>query len=263
MRSGKAGVLLRVLPWLILGMFSVCGWSCGGSSPQVRLDPRDQLVLSKHDFERKKYMKVIPDFQVLTFNYPGTAEGMEAQFLLAESYRLSKQFDLAREAYQDLIRDYPQSPRREEAQFKIGVAYLEESLPAEYDQELTWKALEEFDVFLAEFPDSPILEQARQAMNECREKMAEKDYKNGNLYLKMGYTEAARRTFERVIEEYPTTRSAPPAFLGMARAYLKEKKREEAVPFLDRLIKEYPGTPEARAAQERLGEIEGVSREQG
>jgi outer membrane protein assembly factor BamD len=227
------------------------------------MDPQDQLSEAKREFERGKYLKIIPEFQGLTLNYPGTPEGMEAQFLLAESYRLSEQYDLAREAYQDLIRDYPHSSYREEAQLKIGVAYLDESLPAEFDQELTWKALEEFEVFLAEYPSSPVREQAEHWLNECREKIARKDYLNGRLYLKMGYTEAARKTFERVFSEYPSSESAAPAVLGMAQAYLKEKKRDDAVVFLDRLIEEYPGTPEAQVAEERLREIKGVSKDKG
>ncbi len=251
---GKRRLVFLTVLWLLCHSV-VAG--CGGSSPSVRMDPDDQLESCRRDCERGKHMKVIPRLQNLVLNYPGTAQGAEAQYLLAESYRQTEQYDLARDAYTDLVREYPASTYRDRAHLSIGISFFEESLPAEYDQELTYRALEEFEVFLVDYPTSPVRKEAEEWLEKCREKIARKSYLNGRLYLKMGYTEAARHTFQRVLDAYPASTSAAPAVLGIAQSYLREKNRTEAQAVFGRLIEEFPGTPEAEIGREKLEELTG------
>jgi len=263
MGLGVRGIGRLVLPVVLSALCLPGVPGCGGSSPPVRMDPEDQLEFCRRTCEQGKPLTAIPSLQDLVLNYPGTPEGVEAQYLLGESYRRTEQYDLARKAYQDLVREYPNSTYRDEAQLKIGVTYFEESLPPEYDQEMTYKAMEEFEVFLADYPNSPVRGEAEDWLRMCREKLAKKMYLNGKLYLKMGYTAAARHTFQRILDRHPASESAAPAILGIARSYLREKKRTEAEAALDRLIDEFPGTPEARIGRDTLEDLRGRPEGQG
>lgn len=244
---------------VVLALFLVSGAGCAGSAPDVRTDPEDWLAVGKRAFERGKYTRAIADLEGLTLNHPGSAEAQEAQYLLGECYRLSKQYDLARDAYRDLISTYPQSGFRDDAQLKIGISYFEESLPPELDQELTFMAGEEFEVFLADYATSPLAEEAESWLRACREKIAEKCYLNGRLYLRMGHAQAARLTFEDVLSRFPSSKWVAPSILGVGRAHLREGNQEEAEAALARLIEEYPNTPEAVMGREALKELEEAS----
>lgn len=245
----------RILPAILAGMCLAGAQGCAGRSPGVRMDPDDALAVAKRAYERGKCLQAIGDLENLVLNHPGSAEAGEAQFLLGECHRRIEQYDLARSAYQDLIREYPKSEFRDDAQLMIGVSYYDESLPPEYDQEMTWKAVEEFEVFLTEYPESPLWQEAEAWLGRCRDKIAEKQYLNGELYLKMGYTRAARLTLEQVAHDYPSSKWSARAILGVAKTYLREKNVEEAEAALGRLIEEYPGTPEALKGQEALREL--------
>jgi outer membrane protein assembly factor BamD len=252
----------RRFRWLwVAGAAGLLWTGCAGESPRVRMDPRDQLDRCRRQVEHRKFDKAILELQDLVLNYPGTPEGMQGQYLLGEAYRKSEQYDLAREAYQHLIRDYPDSDLRDDAQLMIGIAYLAESPPAEYDQELTYKAIEEFEVFLADYPTSELRGQAESRLAECNDKLARKEFLNGQLYLKMGHTEAARRVFEHVLAGYPASSYAAPSLLGIARSYLRDKNREQAQSYVDRLIREHPESPEAREAERSLPRGAGVPEE--
>ena len=253
---GKRRTLGLGLLGALFGLAASALVGCGGQSPPVRMDPDDELVLSRRALERQKYADAIVQFQDLVFNYPGSPEAEEAQFLLGECYLKTEQYELAREAFQNLIQDYPESQFRDDAQLYIGVTYLEESLPAQYDQEMTWRAIEEFEVFLADYPTSPLRDEAEAHLRGARDKIAEKGYLNGRLYLKMGYTRAARLTFERVTQEFPVSPWAARSMLGIARAHIQEKNHREAEETLGRLIEEYAGTPEAEIGRKTLEELE-------
>src|SRR5262249_54487075 len=143
----------------------------------------------------------------------------------------------------------------EEARYYVGVAYARQSLPAEMDQALTHKALDELEAYLADFPAGKHRDEAEKERSSLREKLAEKDLRNGNLYLKMSYPEAAAALFQGVLDRYGDTTRADRARFGLAEALRAQGKRNEAGAIYRQLLESGAASDLRKECERRLREL--------
>jgi outer membrane protein assembly factor BamD len=91
----------------------------------------------------------------------GTDIGQEAQFYLAESYFNNRRYLVAASEYERYAQFYPNSPRRELADFKNALAYYELSPRFNLDQTYTRRAIDRFRLFMSRFPQFGIFRRSR------------------------------------------------------------------------------------------------------
>lgn len=220
---------LRLGVAVLFSVYVLLSLSCGPERFKVKLDDEDRYQLAVQYLEKGNYDRAIAEFKALILNFPGSALVDDAEFGLAEAYFRSKDYNLALAEYKRLLRDFPQSEYADDAQYKIGLCYFRLSLPAELDQEYTYKAIEGFRRFLEYYPDSELAGEAKKKIFACREKLARKTYKNGCLYLKLKEYEAALIYFQDVLNEYEDTKWAAWAQLGIGEVYYRQGKYESAL----------------------------------
>jgi outer membrane protein assembly factor BamD len=173
---------------------------------------------------------------------------------LADAHRALGDYALAEAEYADLLIDYPRSPLVPEAEYKIGLSYYEQSLPAALDQSMTRQAIDQFEYFLSAYPESEFAPGARERIAELTDRLADKDYQNAMLYVTLEKPHAARIYLEAVARDYPDTVWARLALLEKARSFAREGSTALAAETYQRVIDLYPGTEEAvTAAAERSG----------
>jgi len=206
---------MRGKVWISLLALSIgCGATTGNRG---ELTAEERLRRAERWIEKGKYEKAIVELQDLLAKFPGAEWAPEARFFLAEGYYRSGDYPDAISEYEQVIEQYGLSPWAERAQFRIGMCYLKQSLPPTLDQEETRKALEAFRRFLEDYPESPLAEKAEEHIRECRDKLAEKLYRMGRVYLKLGHPEAAEIYFRDLLKEYPDSRWAPWALYELGR----------------------------------------------
>lgn len=179
--------------------------------------------------EKGNYEQAIEAFQALVYSFPGSEVVDKAQYGLAESYFGLKDYVSAGLEYEHLVDHYPSSPLADDAQFKVALCYFKQSPRPALDQTDTEKALAGFYRFIDDYPDSPLVPEARERIKDCRTKLAEKQYLNAELYLKLKKYKAARLYFEDVVTRFPDTQWALSAWFDMGELLLKQKKRDEAL----------------------------------
>ena len=96
---------------------------------------------------------------------------------------LNKEYILAIAEYEKLTRKMGFSPFVEKARFRICEAYRLDSPKYYHDQIYTEKALEKYQEFVDDFPNSENYDSALEAMVLLRDKLAKKLYETGLLYL--------------------------------------------------------------------------------
>ena len=247
---------VRSLFILMLGV-AVCtfGAQCA-SSQKKEPSAKDQYQLASKYLEKTEYIKAIEAFQTLVYNFPGSEWVDDGQYGLAESYFRSKDTVNAVFEYERIVNDFSMSPFVEKAQFKIAMCYFEQSLDAVRDQENTYQAVQAFLNFLEDYPDSPLAKEARTKYSTCRAKLAEKAYKNGELYLKMGQTEAALLYFREVLDTFGDTSWIHHARYGIGCALLKQGELDEARQALEQVVRNGTEKRLKRKAQKKLKEME-------
>lgn len=144
----------------------------------------------------------------------------EAQYYLGKTYLLSKRAYLAAAAFENLLRDYPNSDLKEEAQFFIGDSFF---LAEDYDG-----AIAKYQRFISLYPESPLRVSAM--------------FRIGSSYFqKKDYVEA-RANFQAVLDRYPKDFFAPLAQYCIAESHLVSGQMREALFAYTKVITQYPDT---------------------
>ena len=163
----------------------------------------------------------------------GTDLGDDAQYYLGESFFRNEEYLLAVAEYEKLTRRMAFSPFVEDARFKICEAYRIESPKYYHDQEYTEKALERYQEFLDDFPNSNFTNDVLLSIDFLREKLGKKVFETGILYMKMEEYESAKISFQKVIDLYYDTPIIYFAQQSMVMALAKNREIDDAVSFLN------------------------------
>lgn len=220
------------------------------------LTAEEQYTFAQDKFNKKKYQESLEEFQRVIYNHPGSDRIDEARFGIAECYFYTKDYTLAASEYRYIVTNFSDSPYADDSQYKLGLCYYHQSPPAELDQELTYKAIEEFQIFLFDYPDSDLKSEVESKLLDCRNKLAKKEYKNGRLYLKQKEYYAAIMYFEEVLTRYHDTEWCDDAQFGIAESYYHQKIWDKSHEHYQKMITNYPQSPLTLEARKRIQQIQ-------
>jgi len=212
----------------------------------------EQYKIAMNAFNRKNYEKAKQYFGLIAVRHAGDRMAEASQFYLAESNYLSKEYILAIEEYSKLIQSMPQSEYVEEAMFKIGMCYYQLSPGYALDQQYTYEALSNFQHFLEEYPQSDSRPLVQEKMQELRDKLGKKEFKQGELYRKMGYFESAIISFDSVLEHFYDTSWADDALFWKGECYYSMRKWEEAEMAFNQFLGTYKDSEYFSRVRDRL-----------
>ena len=120
------------------------------------------------------------------------------------------------------------SPYIEKARYRICEAYLILSPKYYNDQTYSEKALEKLQEFIDDYPESDERQKAENDIKILRNKLSEKAYQSGVLYMKMEEYKAALLAFKQVIELYYDTDFIELAHLKTIACHIERNDMELA-----------------------------------
>lgn len=138
-----------------------------------------------------------------------------AQFNVGQALEKQTKYPEAIIAYQTVVNKYPTDAIADDAQYQIGYVLLREAREGSYDVNSQRRAREAFEDFIARYPESEKVPQARENMNS----------------LQGGVTKGA---------------------LDIAKFYEKTKKYKAAVIYYNEVIRQQPDSPESTVAKARI-----------
>lgn len=190
---------IRPLAWLLLLLLVAA--SC--SQKPRELAPVDQVMArAMRSFEKGRYVDALDRFTRMGLDYAGSSLMDSVRFMEAECQYQLDEFLLAADLYQELVTRYPTSPLVDEARLRTADCWFELSPHFALDQTYTIKAVDEYQSLLDDFPDSPHRGLAEERIHACRHKLALKDLRAAELYLKMEEWPAALLYFNDVLETW-------------------------------------------------------------
>jgi outer membrane protein assembly factor BamD len=204
----------------------------------------DIIAYGKAAFERHEYTDAIEFLKGYVTREPTGDKADDAHYYLGLCYFQTNEWPSAATEFLIVINEFAGSEHVPDAHYYLGLAYWKEARGPSYDQDYTHRALDEFEHFLAQYPDHPRFEEVKQARAEARARLAKKAYDSARIYAKLGYYTPARSYFQVVQHEFPDTPWNAWAILGEAQAWAKQKYWEEANAALERLAATSPPPPD-------------------
>ncbi len=199
----------------------------------------DAMKHAKYDVARLS-------LQTLINTYPDSEYVARAKLAIGDSWYDeggAAAFAQAESEYKDFITFFPNMPEAAEAQMKIANIHFREMEKADRDPTHALRGEEEYRQMILQFPDSPLIPQAKERLLEVQEVLARREYLIGHFYyLRDAYIAAIAR-FKSVVDTYPLYSGADEALYELGGAYegqadlIRRSKVPEAAK--GRLIKQY------------------------
>lgn len=202
-------------------------------------------------FNKKRYDEAAYIIEQLLGIYKGTPREQQMLYYYAWSKYHMGELTSASYYFGDYARRYPTSKDAEEFAFMEAFCQYLVSDPYYLDQTYTMKSIEALQVFVNNHPLSVRINKCNELMSELRERLAEKMFKQADLYLKMEKYKAAVSYFKQFIQEFPDSKFREEAQFKLVKAaYLfakfsvEEKKQEriaEAMSYYEKFAGKYSG----------------------
>lgn len=246
---------MKILSISVLVFLAIIVSGCGSSEPTEQLSAEQRFAQGMKLFNNGDYLDAIEDFRIITLQFQGSSVAGAAQYYLGECRYNRGEYILAAYEYDQLVRTMPTSPYVGKARYKRAMCYYRLSPPYYLDQTYTRRAIDEFQSFIDYNPADSLVHDAESKIMEMNSKLAEKEYYDGIIYMKMEYYRAASIYFEDVIEKYHDTPYAELAQLKRADALYERKHDSEAMAELETFYRKYPNSQHKQEADALLEKI--------
>ncbi len=213
-------------------------FSCGGKQVLKESIPCSQRFESaKKMYVAGEYYDAKEALNDALYKCSGSKEMSQIIYYLGMSYYNLKKYDQAEYQFRDIVRDFHSDSLAGPAQYMIGKSLFKQSLAYSKDQKETRKALEEFNNYLEEYKDGSLSDSVKYYLQVCSDKIVEKEFKSGQLYMRMQEYKAAQIYFKGIIKNSPESKWETDAKFQLAICFAKDNNKAEALLLCDELIK--------------------------
>jgi outer membrane protein assembly factor BamD len=229
--------------------------------PDYGTDAESNIRLGDEALERKDFFQAEKYFEHIRTKYPYLEAANEAELKLADLDFAQEKYAEAREKYQNFIKLHPTHPKVDYAAYRGALSHFED-IPSDFfllppstekDQTEVQAALRSLNEFIRQYPDSQYIPEAKQKMEQTRQRLAEHELYVANFYAKRERWKAVAQRLEGLLKDYPGTALEEEALFDLHEAYVRLNDTERAKQTLQRVIERLPGTPAAERARRLLG----------
>lgn len=193
---------MKKLLGFLLGLLLLT--SCG--EYQKLLKSNDyQLIYSKavEYYNKGDYQRAMSLLDGIRTVFIGTPKAQNIAYYRAFCSYNQKEYPYAAELFKQFVTTYPESPFAEECLFMSGFCDYKASPKPRLDQQLTQKAINEFQLYLNRYPGSDRKEKINGYMDELRDKLAYKAYLAAKNYYQREHYKAAIISFQNCLKDFP------------------------------------------------------------
>jgi len=227
-----------------------------------------QYSLAQKLYEEGKYAKAERLFALADEPLKTHPKYERLKFLRAMSLYNLKQYHSAGYQFRSFTQLFPNSSKKEEAEYYIVNCYYH--LTPEYYRDLTYgeKTLEEAEKFIRQYPRSNFMDDINEIVKDVTFRFQKKDFAKGELYYNLEHYKAAVKSFNNFLSDHPGSPLREKAyylrFLSAAQLALnsvEEKKSErvrEAFKYYEKFKTSFPHSSYLKEAEKWKAKLEDV-----
>ncbi|HKB13838.1 MAG TPA: outer membrane protein assembly factor BamD [Vicinamibacterales bacterium] len=260
MTVSRLGVRLRWLAALAaVAMLAACAGQTRNAVPPGTSEP-DKFLFDKGTaaLNSKKWLTAREFFKQVTETYTQSPYRPDAKLGIGDTYLgegTAEALVLAINEFKEFLSFYPTHRRADYAQLKLGLAHFRQMRHPQRDQTETREAIRELEAFVARYPGSDLMPEARQKLRQARDRLSESDYLVGYFYYRQRWYVGAVDRFKSVLKDDPEYTGRDAVYYYLADSLVKMKQEAEALPYLEKLIAEFEQSEYLADAQKRVAEL--------
>ncbi len=218
---------------------------------------KSKNIQEKFDYAVKYYnegdcYKAVPIFDELIGLVRGTALYEDVYYYYAKTNYCIEDYYLSNYYAKNFARTFSNSPRAEELMFISAMSSYNNSPNYSLDQQDTRAALDEFQFFLDNYPNSEHKDSCENMMLLLSYNLERKDFEVAQLYVKTRKYKSATIALETMLAKYPDSQFREDLFFlrteawyEYAKASITSKQEErfnQTVQFYNTLARSYPNS---------------------
>jgi outer membrane protein assembly factor BamD len=258
--------MIRLSSWARLGIAAAalaaaaaCASAPRGTVPAGTAEP-DKFLFDKgtEALNKKKWLTAREFFKQVTETYTASPYRPDAKLGIGDTYLgegSSEALVLAINEFSEFLSFYPTNRRADYAQYKLGMGHFRQMRLAQRDQTETRAALKEFETFVARYPNSSLMPEAKARLREARDRLSDADYQVGYFYYRQKWYPGAIDRFRSIMKDDPGYTGRDNVYFYLADALVKVKREAEALPLLEKLVEEFEKSEHLLPAQKMITEL--------
>ena len=188
-------------------------------------------------------------------DFPDSNERIAGLMLIADVNYREEEYEEAKFRYQKFTELYPAHKYVDRAHFYKAMSNFQLSDLASRDLTPVNSALEGFQNFINDFPNSAYKIQAQKIARQCLDILAQNIFEIGKFYFRTGSYQSAIIRLKSLMIEYPTHSYIAEAQFLLAESYFYEQNYSKARTHYKIVLQKYPRTEFAKQARIKLRTI--------
>ena len=254
------------LPWLAAFALLALPGCFGHKKLSQEASCQEKWDKAKAKFDKKKYSEAKEPLSDLVAACPGSPFTEEALFDLGEAHFRLEEWIEAETEYGSFLKDFPASKKYAElVRWRLAEVSAKQVEPPNRDQTKTIEAIQGYETFLDEYPESVYTDTAKTELEKLKDQLVTKYMQTARLYSRMDEPLAAAIYYKDLIKEYGARVNLRDVNLKLAECYIELNQFDEAEtylskfdgiakddPFRDKVKHAFNDLAKARAKVDRL-----------
>lgn len=246
---------LQTLLYFLLCLLLLNG--CGVSLLNISEKTPKELLKDAMEYTRaENYSDAKISLNKVIEDYPDSPEKVTASLLLAEVHYKNDQFAESKFMFKNFLELYPAHRLADRASFFRAMSDFKLMDIETRDQTFAQNALEEFEIFLKEFPKSKYRPLAEARRKQCLESLARNQMEIGKFYFRTSSFHSAITRFQQLMSAYPDQPFMDEVLFLLGESFYNEQSFEKAKLNYQELIRKFPRSKFVQEARMRLREIQ-------
>ncbi|MCF8247398.1 MAG: outer membrane protein assembly factor BamD [Saprospiraceae bacterium] len=210
----------RLVQLLFLSAFALLSVNCKSEYEKIRGSGDTDKMFAKafEYYEQQEYLRAQTLLELIIPAYRGKPELEKVYFTYADTYYKLGKYIMANYYFKNFASTFPHSAQREDADFMAAYSNYQMSPGFRLEQTYTIKAIDELQLFVNTYPNSPRLQECNKLIDQMRLKLEKKNYEEGILYFNLRQYQAATTTLENLLKDFPETSNAEQVRYHIAKA---------------------------------------------
>ena len=226
-------------------------------APVVNLNETDKQLFEKamKDLQKSRFTVARLTLQTLINTYPDSEYLPPAKYALAESFyreNTTASQTQAEAEFKDYITFFPTSELAPDAQLKIALTHVRRMDSPDRDRTQAVLAEAELKTMIESYPDSRLLDEAKQKLIGVQEVLAQGDNSVANFYYQRRAYAAAMARYKQVMNKYPDYSKMPDTLYFLAESLRLTDNAAEAAIYYARIVTDHPLSARVAQAKQNL-----------
>lgn len=247
---------------LALSLLLTGAASCGRRPPDPPPEAVDAdlflFTRGNESIDANRWVEAREYFRRLVDTYPQSPHRYDAKLGIGDSYLGEDSVEsniLGANEFREFLQFFPLHERADYAQLRLAISQTRQMLSPQRDQSATVEALNEFDIFLRNYPNSPLRAEVETLRRDVRDRLSRHEFEVGLTYFRIRWWTGAIARFQGVLDADPAYTGRDETLFYLGESLLQSGKPAEALVHYEQLVSEHPDSERREDAQKRIDEI--------